>query len=287
MLRIVFRGRKFYVDTRVKINIITIKFNSLVKNSGPTQPPTGSRPSAQPGIKKGPKGSETGTAEPPGFPEDKPDMTGATPKTKKTLSAQRILDAATEVFADAGFAGARMDDIARRAGINKAMIYYRIGDKATLYAEVMHRTFRGIADRMEKNLKRARSPEERLRIYVRTFARTLDENPSLPPMMLREISSGGEHAPDILIADLAHILRLLMTILKEGSKRGVFIDANPILVHLMIVGPMAMKNRMDAIVRRHEEHVDFVAGIERGHPGYFRDLEELVLRALLRQGAGG
>ncbi|MCA1790094.1 MAG: TetR/AcrR family transcriptional regulator, partial [Thioalkalivibrio sp.] len=50
---------------------------------------------------------------------------------------QRILDAATEVFANQGLAGARMDEIAARAGVSKALIYYHIPDKESLYASVM------------------------------------------------------------------------------------------------------------------------------------------------------
>jgi AcrR family transcriptional regulator len=49
----------------------------------------------------------------------------------------RILAAAAEVFAQIGFAGARVDDIAARAGVNKAMLYYHVGDKERLYTAVL------------------------------------------------------------------------------------------------------------------------------------------------------
>ena len=53
---------------------------------------------------------------------------------------ERILAAAAEVFASVGFGGARIDDIAERAGINKAMLYYHVGDKERLYATVLINT---------------------------------------------------------------------------------------------------------------------------------------------------
>ncbi|MBW1769410.1 MAG: helix-turn-helix transcriptional regulator [Deltaproteobacteria bacterium] len=56
-------------------------------------------------------------------------MKKKTLQEKRDESIQRIMDAATEIFAESGFAGARVDEIAKRAGVNKAMIYYRIGDK--------------------------------------------------------------------------------------------------------------------------------------------------------------
>ncbi|MCD6588326.1 MAG: helix-turn-helix transcriptional regulator, partial [Candidatus Fermentibacteraceae bacterium] len=54
----------------------------------------------------------------------------------KKMGEKSILDAAAEEFAEKGFSGARVDEIARRAGINKAMLYYRIGDKEELYRRV-------------------------------------------------------------------------------------------------------------------------------------------------------
>src|ERR1043165_7817660 len=51
----------------------------------------------------------------------------------------RILEAALEEFAAKGFAGARVDTIARRARINKRMLYHYFGDKRGLFREVLRR----------------------------------------------------------------------------------------------------------------------------------------------------
>ncbi|MGK2855839.1 MAG: TetR family transcriptional regulator, partial [Thermoanaerobaculia bacterium] len=50
-----------------------------------------------------------------------------------------ILEAAADVFSESGFEGARVDEIARRAGVNKAMLYYRVGNKDELYEAVFRR----------------------------------------------------------------------------------------------------------------------------------------------------
>lgn len=60
-------------------------------------------------------------------------------------SQQRILEAALQEFAAKGFAGARVDVIARRARINKRMLYHYFGDKEGLFREVLRRK---IADRL-------------------------------------------------------------------------------------------------------------------------------------------
>lgn len=54
-------------------------------------------------------------------------------------SRQRLLDAGLREFADKGYAGARVQDIADRAGINKQLINYYFGGKAGLYRELLRR----------------------------------------------------------------------------------------------------------------------------------------------------
>ena len=55
---------------------------------------------------------------------------------------ERILAAALREFSDKGFAGARVDRIARRARINKRMLYHYFGNKATLFREILARKVR-------------------------------------------------------------------------------------------------------------------------------------------------
>lgn len=74
-------------------------------------------------------------------------------------SRERILLAAFEEFAAAGFAGARVDAIARRASINKRMLYHYFGDKEALFREVLRRK---MAERQAWGLATPDSPEESL-----------------------------------------------------------------------------------------------------------------------------
>ena len=62
-------------------------------------------------------------------------------KDRLSQTVERILKAATKEFSGAGFAGARVDEIAKVAGVNKATNYYHIGGKQALYAQVVHDLF--------------------------------------------------------------------------------------------------------------------------------------------------
>ena len=59
-------------------------------------------------------------------------------------SRQRILEAATEEFASKGFGDARVDEIARRAGINKRMLYHYFGNKDDLFQAVLEEIYETI-----------------------------------------------------------------------------------------------------------------------------------------------
>jgi AcrR family transcriptional regulator len=163
-------------------------------------------------------------------------MESQTLKEKRTQSTKRILDAAANVFAEVGFAGARVDEIATRAGINKAMIYYRIGDKKALYEAVLHDIFADTAKRIAHNIKETQAPEDKLKTFIHNIARTVDQHHHLAPIMMRELASGTRNFPEVAGQDLARIVSILTAILMEGEKKGVFIKTNPLLIHMMIVG---------------------------------------------------
>jgi len=81
---------------------------------------------------------------------------------------QRILEAALEEFAAKGFAGARVDAIARRARINKRMLYHYFGDKEGLFREVLRRK---IADRSAWLAGAPDDPIERLPFWFQMACR--------------------------------------------------------------------------------------------------------------------
>jgi AcrR family transcriptional regulator len=160
-------------------------------------------------------------------------------KDKKTFSIERILKAASDVFSEMGFSGARMDEIARRAGLNKAMIYYRIGDKKALYEAVLHNFFSAYAQRIVENTKAGNSPEEKFKIFVRNTVRTIDKGGGIAPIMMRELASGTRTLPEVVAQDFVVIISTLATILDEGEQTGVFVKTNPFFVHMMIVGTVS------------------------------------------------
>lgn len=128
-----------------------------------------------------------------------------------------------------------MDEIANDAGVNKATLYYRIGDKDALYSAVLKRIFSAKVARLEQMLDTVEDVEDR----VRGFAETLvdgDHPEQFSAIMLREIAGGGRNLPDDVLPLMGRLVGALMQTLAQGVKEGRFNPVNPFLVHMALVG---------------------------------------------------
>lgn len=148
----------------------------------------------------------------------------------------KILQAAAEVFAEHGFDGAGVDEIARRAGVNKAMLYYHVGDKARLYAEVVLAFVADVEAEVAANISRARTSVEKLAGYQRAFITTALRHPEYPRIMLRELATGGANLPAEVTARMVRLLGLTRRIVAEGREAGEFRGIDPLLTHILVVG---------------------------------------------------
>src|ERR1044071_1645088 len=84
---------------------------------------------------------------------------------------ERILSAALKEFATNGFHGARVDNIARRARINKRMLYHYFGDKENLFKAVLRHK---IAERRKWSENLSNDPAERLPFWFTTLCNDAD-----------------------------------------------------------------------------------------------------------------
>ncbi len=95
------------------------------------------------------------------------------PKVRKRDAARtkaRIFEAAVEVFAERGFDGARVDQIAERADVNKRMIYIYWGDKQDLYQEILRQKVTAMHDIFATEW--GSSTENLIRYFKGTLAET-------------------------------------------------------------------------------------------------------------------
>ena len=201
--------------------------------------------------------------------------------SKRAETIRRILDTASEIFSESGFEGARVDEIARRAGVNKATIYYHIGHKQALYGQVIHDLFGNAAKQVVQNITASLSPQDKLKKYIHTLAGIVDRNPQIAAIMLREQAAGGKNLPELVAQDMAGFLRIITDILDEGVEQNTFIKTTPFLVHLMIIGAIVLYKMSSPIRSKYSLLSNaFAENNDRDLKEVAAEVERLVLNAV-------
>jgi AcrR family transcriptional regulator len=168
---------------------------------------------------------------------------------------EKIFEAATEVFLDKGMDGARMQDIANRAGINKALLHYYYRTKDHLFNAVFEmiagQMFRKFAPVFDANL----SFEDKIRFFLREHIAFLQKNPRLPLFLLNEVNRHPERINKLIQSiDIAKFWKILEEQHKEEMERyNINRDTIPQImttIAAMSVFPFAAKTLLESIMRK-------------------------------------
>lgn len=163
-------------------------------------------------------------------------------ENKKDQSIRKILNAALLVFATQGFDGARIDAIARKAGVNKAMIYYRIGNKRALYQAVIHDIYQDRAAQLHTEIQSKATPGEKLTTYIASVAAIMDAHPHFTRIMIREMVSGWTNFGPAVFEEVCVTVKIVQEILDEGVEKGLFLKTDPLAIHTMITGSLILNH---------------------------------------------
>jgi len=111
---------------------------------------------------------------------------------------QRILDAAHAVFLRRGTAGARTQEIADEAGVNKALLHYYFRSKDRLAEAVFARTMRGLFPPLLALLGSDLEIEEKVRRFVAFELDALAKNPYVPAYLIAEMNQHPDRVPQLV-----------------------------------------------------------------------------------------
>jgi TetR/AcrR family transcriptional regulator len=159
------------------------------------------------------------------------------PRHEATRDA--ILRAAVREFSEQGPAGARMDAIARAAGVNKALLHYYFSTKEGLYAAVVDEIFGSVRDWALALLQREGTPGERLlRYFLAHFDRiALGDNARLMAYeMMRAREGQSSNIPRMARTLFGPVYQALYAAFKEGREQGELGEADPEQVFLALIG---------------------------------------------------
>jgi TetR/AcrR family transcriptional regulator len=175
-------------------------------------------------------------------------------------SRERLLAAAAQEFAARGFDGAKVDRIAARAHLNKAMLYYHFEHKAALYREILHDVFGAAAEAVEAVQVHGGDPEEQLRAFIAAIAGSAVTRPHFPSIWLREMAEGGRHLNAPVIAQMRRVMLTLAGILEMGRRAGTFRHVHPLIAQMGIVAPLLFFAASAPVRTRLGHHAPFPLG---------------------------
>jgi AcrR family transcriptional regulator len=113
-------------------------------------------------------------------------------KTKDENTEEQILDAAKNVFQSKGMEGARMQEIADKAGINKAMLHYYYRSKQLLFEAVFKHAFMLLAPQLNAVLNDDSSIEEKIKNFTSNYITFIIKHPYLPNFIIQELNRNPE-----------------------------------------------------------------------------------------------
>lgn len=148
-----------------------------------------------------------------------------------------LLDVATEVFADQGYSGARVDEIADRTRTTKRMIYYYFGGKEQLYLAVLERAYRGIREAERAVDVTGLDPVEAIRrLAVTTYDHHVRHSEFIRLVAIENVHRGEFIRKIDAIRELGQpAVGLLADILARGRDEGAFRDdVDAFDVHVLI-----------------------------------------------------
>jgi AcrR family transcriptional regulator len=150
----------------------------------------------------------------------------------------RILSVSREEFARYGLAGARVDRIARKSRVNKAMIYYHFQSKERLYQAVIDYHVGKIGAFLENTMVPDTDAEAFFLELAKFYGSMIQPRDKFLPIILREIAGGGLRIRESLTKIISEkgTARMLKKLIDDGIKSGRFRQINSMQAMISFFG---------------------------------------------------
>lgn len=184
-----------------------------------------------------------------------------------------ILEAAKKVFIEKGMAGARMQEIADEAGINKSLLHYYYRNKDKLFLAVFRfavlKFLPGIQEMLTSNIPF----DEKIRRFVDRYIDILLENPFVPMFIIQEIQRDPNRLFNTFL-DLGIRPDQIIQQFREASEKGDIknIDPKEILINTLslCIFPFAAQPLMQRVFCKNDEqaYMEFLENRKKTVPEF-------------------
>jgi len=158
---------------------------------------------------------------------------------KEVNTEDKILNAAKEVFQKKGMTGARMHEIADKAGINKALLHYYYRTKERLFEKVFENAFSLIIPRVKEMIASEKSILEKIDFFVDNYIELLKQHPYIPGFIINELNRNPHILIDIIekntLVKQEHLIEVLEKQIENDVKANKIraIDARSLLINIL------------------------------------------------------
>jgi TetR/AcrR family transcriptional regulator len=165
---------------------------------------------------------------------------GTRPRRRDPAATRKkLLTAARREFAANGLAGARVDDIAARAGVNKQLVYHYFGDKDALYLAVLEWVYGEIRAQERKLNLEGLPPDRAIKKLIESSFDHLAAHPDFIVLLNDENRGGARHVRNSQKLEAMHspLVSMVSNILADGVRAGTFRKGvNPVHLYISIAG---------------------------------------------------
>jgi TetR/AcrR family transcriptional regulator len=184
-------------------------------------------------------------------------------RKRKKLRKDEILSEATRLFAERGYEGASMGDLAERVGLRKASLFHHFPSKDALYATVLEQLLEGVKGAILSTASSDGSFEERLDRLSDALTAQLAADPHASRLLVREAMDWGPVMRDRLARTINDVLAAALEFTRAGQREGVFnpdIDAAQVIVSLIGIHfmPFAIGEVVERFIGTSPFHATFV-----------------------------
>jgi AcrR family transcriptional regulator len=180
-------------------------------------------------------------------------------KTEKDSTEQIILAAATKIFTQKGYAAARMEDIAKEAGINRALLHYYFRSKEKMFEIIFEEKFRDFFKGVWLIVGSSVPLFDKIRAIIDHEITTLSKHPDLPLFIVSEVARD----PELLLERFARngfspfaVIDNLNTQVQEAVASGLIkpITGYKLLMNIMgvCIYPFMVKGMVSRIMNQDE-----------------------------------
>jgi AcrR family transcriptional regulator len=142
------------------------------------------------------------------------------------MTRDDILQSAAQVFRQKGFHGASMADISKAVDLKKPSLYHHFGSKQEILLELLDRALEMVTEEMAKVMEQDVPTEEKLRLAMRSYLKTLSEQGDLVSVLLLEYRSLEPEFYTRHIPNRDRFEHMWRDLIRQGVQDGTFVCKN-------------------------------------------------------------